>query len=71
MVVGLTHSTFKDGKAGHTGKGLALISKGEEKHMLSTKVGKLVSIVLQPECSPSLDSITLRWISPATSPAFT
>ncbi|GAG63968.1 unnamed protein product, partial [marine sediment metagenome] len=47
-----------DGKAGHTGKGLALIRKGEEKHMLSTKTGKMVSTEVQFDMQTKLNLIT-------------
>jgi len=39
-------------------KGLALIRKGEEKHMLSTKAGKIVSTEVQPDMQTKLNLIT-------------
>ena len=40
------------------GKGLALIRKGEEKHMLSTKTGKVVSAEVQSDMQTKLNLIT-------------
>jgi len=44
------------------GKGLALIRKGEEKHMLSTKAGKVVPTELQPDMQTKLNLITKHTI---------
>jgi len=54
-----TNSYYSEGgKAGYMGKGLALICKGEVKHMLSTKAGKSVSTESQFDMEKKLNLIT-------------